>query len=665
MVRASAQRPLDRALLPTPAASCQAAGSPWSAQVGASLRANLDAFEAGNGMLAGHDATRNAIAPFQHAAIAVGPVALKPSENVTLDVIMTWNFPTHCWGGSCDCDLGNFAQPSASSSSVGRPAVDTAARILGRRADMEEQAVIWHKLTTDNDFPVWLQDFLLNSPAALYKISMWTRDGRWRMWESHTCADLQPGHLHFYHALILNNLWPWVGRQIVEFDAASQFPSGQLSNSFGNLEVACGFDRPDPDPGNNSMAGGLSRLDTVAVFVLDSFMHYQWWGDGAAFLKRQYHPVVLAVNNMVRSSAMHGLPRKRFNTFDGGLFGETNSYNAFLYLTALAAGIRLADASGDTASVAQWRAALTRGRQALDTQFWDESLGGHYRGVWCDQNTTFSRTVMGDATYGLTWAVTLGLLNDIGLNLDRVKKHEITLRRINLTPDGIRFSSPRPANVSYSCTGFQVPGRNDDRSAFYNDDDVWPSASNTHAILALATNATSAAEAFEVVENMVRAYRDRANDFFDFRDLANALDADTPGNDGASVGGPSPDPAVPFRPMCNSHYARQLNVWQMVHAWSGQTFDAHFHATTRAGDMSDKRAGSSRGLLSLQPHPVARSFPVMLPSGFGIVRLDDDGHGLRQIEWLSGTLKVAELRLRGEVVVRSLALHAGQEYVAR
>ena len=258
---------------------------------------------------------------------------------------------------------------------------------------------MWHKLTTDNDFPVWLQDFLLNSPSAMYKTSLWTKDGRWRMWESHTCADLQPGHLHFYHALILNNLWPQIGRQIIEFDAAKQFPSGQLSNSFGSPIVPCGLDRPERDPGNNSMAGGLSRLDTVAVFVLDSFMNYQWRTDGHVFLKRQYHSVVLAVGNMVRSSAIHGLPRKRYDTFDGGLFGETNSYNAFLYLTSLAAGIRLAAAIGDVANVAQWQTALKRGRQALDEQFWiDDSQGGRYRGIWCNQTTSFSNTVMGDTT---------------------------------------------------------------------------------------------------------------------------------------------------------------------------------------------------------------------------------------------------------------------------
>eukprot|EP01047_Picozoa_sp_COSAG01_P129630 COSAG01_NODE_59105_length_302_cov_0.758621_1_plen_75_part_10 len=74
-------------------------------------------------------------------------------------------------------------------------------------------------------------------------------------------------------------------------------------------------------------------------------------------------------------------------------------------------------------------------------------------------NGSFPSTVMGDTTYGLTWAVTLGLLADIGLDLERVRTHEQTLRRIDLTPDGIRFSSPRAPNTSYGCDG-SVRGRN-------------------------------------------------------------------------------------------------------------------------------------------------------------------------------------------------------------
>ena len=151
------------------------------------------------------------------------------------------------------------------------------------------------------------------------------------------------------------------------------------------------------------MAGGLSRLDSVAVFVLDSYMNFAWRADGQQFLQRQYSHVVLAVENMVRSSAMWGLPRKRFNTFDGGVFGETNSYNAFLYLTSLAAGIRLANASTDITHATQWQVALHRGRKVLDEQFWvaNSSSGdgnGHYAGVWCNTSASFSQTAMGDAT---------------------------------------------------------------------------------------------------------------------------------------------------------------------------------------------------------------------------------------------------------------------------
>ena len=103
---------------------------------------------------------------------------------------------------------------------------------------------------------------------------------------------------------------------------------------------------------------------------------------------------------------------------------------------------------------------------------------------------------------------------------------------------------------------------------------------------------------------------------------------------------------------------RQLNVWQTVHAWSGQQFDAHF-----AGPQGEhSEVAPTKGKLSLQPNPAARSFPVMLPTGFGIVRLseDDGGSRLERIEWLSGELNVVELRLRGKLVARQVALQAGE-----
>ena len=173
--------------------------------------------------------------------------------------------------------------------------------------------------------------------------------------------------------------------------------------------------------------------------------------------------------------------------------------------------------------------------------------------------------------------------------------------------------------------------------------DTYAAMSNTHATLAIALNATSAAKAFAVLKGMISGYQTSLADQWDVRDIASA-------NEDPTVGGPSPDPSVPLRPVCNSHYARQLNIWQVVHAWSGQEFDAHFRS-----EHADQNEAS--GLLSLRPHPQARSFLVLLPGAFGLVDLLPNGR--LKVCWLRGELKVAEIRLHGEIKARVVALLPG------
>jgi uncharacterized protein (DUF608 family) len=62
----------------------------------------------------------------------------------------------------------------------------------------------------------YLQDALINSAGVFWKTSMWLADGKFRMYESHSCDDLQPPHLHFYRAQALQTLFPTLERQIPE-----------------------------------------------------------------------------------------------------------------------------------------------------------------------------------------------------------------------------------------------------------------------------------------------------------------------------------------------------------------------------------------------------------------------------------------------------------------
>ena len=84
----------------------------------------------------------------------------------------------------------------------------------------------------------------------------------------------------------------------------------------------------------------------------------------------------------------------------------------------------------------------------------------------------------GDSLYGLSWAVTLHLVPQLvaaGLRIDRVQSHLRAERKINLTPYGLRFSSPLPPNTTFSCPSIPTPSRR--QNGFYAENDIWPAAS--------------------------------------------------------------------------------------------------------------------------------------------------------------------------------------------
>jgi hypothetical protein len=57
--------------------------------------------------------------------------------------------------------------------------------------------------------------------------------------------------------------------------------------------------------------------------------------------------------------------------------------NSFLYVASLAAGVRLANATGDSAHAREWQAALVRGVKAIDTHLWLSNAGySYYQGVY-------------------------------------------------------------------------------------------------------------------------------------------------------------------------------------------------------------------------------------------------------------------------------------------
>jgi uncharacterized protein (DUF608 family) len=135
-------------------------------------------------------------------------VLVPRGQTRVLTICLSWFFPHHIWDGDFATDLGNFYSTLYSS------AEDVAMSAVANKAQSLQNALDYHAIYLETDLPLYLQDALINSAAVFYKTSQFQADGQFRMWESHSCADLQPPHIHFYRALALQTLFPSLERQI-------------------------------------------------------------------------------------------------------------------------------------------------------------------------------------------------------------------------------------------------------------------------------------------------------------------------------------------------------------------------------------------------------------------------------------------------------------------
>lgn len=53
--------------------------------------------------------------------------------------------------------------------------------------------------------PEWLADVIVNSPAALMKTALWISDGRFRQFESHSCAQVEKNKKDFSLFIVIDH----------------------------------------------------------------------------------------------------------------------------------------------------------------------------------------------------------------------------------------------------------------------------------------------------------------------------------------------------------------------------------------------------------------------------------------------------------------------------
>ena len=459
-------------------------------------------------------------------------VTLKPKVTKVITFILAWYLPNRPFLTE---NPGNYY------ATLYKNAGDVAESVAGRLSDDWRDLLQWQEVMRDNSLPDWLQDSLINSVATMYKTGMRFRDGRWRQWEAFSCADVDPGHIDFYQVLPYMFFFPELRKQVL-----SRFASVQHANGFIPEELSQGGvpESTVSAAGALDQPGGREMGDSASVFVLGVWQYYLWTGD-RSFLNSMWPHVRLAALWQMDRSKRYKLPEYLQNTYDLFKFDQKTlvSYNAILYLASMLAVEKMAQIEDDPEITRNVHAAFEAGRGTLDQKLW---TGKFYRAWWSDGGFS-PNALLADTLYGQLWAFVLNL----GLVTDKEKliSHLRSEAELNGSPFGLRVMSGASRHTPHVATTIT---QGESGQQVLNDSLVWPAGSIDWSSLNTYIRGNygeSLTEANKVIFNQ----RLRLKDQWNYTDINNDWD-----------GGP----------WGNSHYTRQMIVWTLPLALSGQQWDA-------------------------------------------------------------------------------------------
>jgi uncharacterized protein (DUF608 family) len=195
---------------------------------------------------------------------------------------------------------------------------------------------------------------------------------------------------------------------------------------------------------------GFDRVDMNQQFVLLACRDYLWTND-AGYLKRLWPHIVRAMENTAELDRDgDGLPDHdtRRNTYDAWNFFGTPSYIASLWIGALRAGVRLAEAKGDRKHASVWRKMLAKAVRSFDRKLWN----GEYYSLWVDGKRR-DECCMTDQMSG-EWFTSISGLG-CSLPLDRVRTALKAIMKYNFNvEDGlVNASYPPKAKKTFATFG--------------------------------------------------------------------------------------------------------------------------------------------------------------------------------------------------------------------
>jgi uncharacterized protein (DUF608 family) len=411
---------------------------------------------------------------------------------------------------------------------------------------------------------------MVNSVATMAKTGMWFKDGRWRQWESFSCSAVDPIHIHFYRSLPYAWFFPELRRSVLRGYATAQKENGYIQENLGLADTP--LDKPT----------GRMMGDGCTAFILEVYQDYLWSGE-KGFLNELWSNVKKAAEWQINSAQKYGLPDNLNNTYDWWEFDNKDivSYNAFLNLAALKAAKKMAEVMRDQEFADLCKKYYQNSREVLIDKMWNND---HFL-AWYQENGNHPHTLMTDILYGQLWAKILDL--DLLVDKSKLEKQLSQEKRVNDTPYGLKVMEEQGReNDALSGMLFRENGMKP------RDELVWEAGSLDWAALNIYLGG-DIDESLEMAKKIFKKWQEQLNDQWDIRDLSTAWNGE---------------------PYCNSHYSRQLILWAIPLALSGQQYSA------------------SEGILSFDPavSPPAE-LPVMLPGFTGILKITEHDNDFLQV----------------------------------
>ncbi|ANW95304.1 hypothetical protein AXE80_02935 [Wenyingzhuangia fucanilytica] len=510
---------------------------------------------------------------------------LKPGETRTITIALGWYFPNRPISVEI---VGNYYTELFDNST------DVVNKALNRLPKTWENILDWNAICFDNTLPEWLQDAMVNSTATITKTSFWTKDNRFRQWESFACPNINPIHIDFSRTLPYDLFFPELKKGIISAHGNAQRENGYIPEKLWTRRTKDKLDHPSP---------GRVLGDCNPSFILSVYATYKWDND-KAFVDSMWPHVKRAALWQIERSKSLGLPNRLAATYDLSGFGRKDlvSYNAFMHLAALKATMELGKIYGDDELVTLCKDNITTAQKTLKEKFWT----GKYFRNWWNVKKQNNDDLHVDTQFAQVWSYMLGLGELMDSTL--LKSHLASEISVGETPYGLKVL---PHSYKYK-----------DHSASGVNNTIWQAGSIHWTILNLYLG-MEPNQSMEQAKKVIEHWSTNINDQWDYADLTSA-----------STG----------YPHTNSHYGRQLMLWGIPMALSGQQYNA------------------SEGVLAFSPklEPPYR-LPFFTAHASGIIDASIGEPILLKLT--SGELKLDKLMVNGQILTENVSLKAGEELI--